>query len=315
EAVMVSAPTQAQTTTVAATQKADKVTATTKKIESTTAKATNKTVAASSDAAGKIYTQTIGVGGANLSITDLHISNKTGVSVDLAKELKIAPEIEIYKNEKPQVLIIHTHGTEGYFPESDGTYKSSWSSRTTDKSKNVVRVGAEIAKQLEAANITTIHDKTLHDQTSYNGSYDRARVTIQSYLKKYPSIDVVLDIHRDAITQNDGTKIKPSATINGKSAAQIMIATGCQSGSVTSYPNWRKNFRFAIRLQQTCEKMYKNLARPMYFVSKKYNHDLNCGSILIEMGSEANTLEQAIYSGELVGKALVKVLSELEVSS
>lgn len=268
-------------------------------------------VAAASDAAGKILTQQVGLTGAT-NAPNLHINNKTGVSVDAAKQLAIRPDIKIIKNKQPQVLIMHTHATECYFPKVSETYSASWETRSTDNSKNVVRVGDEIAKQLNAAGIVTVHDTTQHDREAYSGSYARARTTIQNYLEKYPSIDVVLDIHRDAVTYDDGTKLKPTVSIDGKNAAQIMIATGCNSGSVTEYPDWEQNFRFAIRVQQACETMYPGLARSMYFVSKKYNHDLNHGSILVEMGSEANTLEEAIYAGELLGKALVRVLDGLQ---
>ncbi|MGN0557111.1 MAG: stage II sporulation protein P, partial [Acutalibacteraceae bacterium] len=125
------------------------------------------------------------------------------------------------------------------------------------------------------------------------------------------SIAVVIDLHRDSITYDSGTKVRPVTVINGKTAAQIMICTGSNTGRVSGYDNWESNFRFAIRLQQSCEKNYKNLARPLYFVSKKYNHDLCSGSLLIEVGSEANTLEEAKYAARLTAKAMAKVLAPL----
>ena len=276
-------------------------------VQSTTAKA----VAAASDAKGKIKTQTLGFTGST-NVANIHIANKTGRTIDVAAQLKIKPDFTIYKNAKPQVLIVHTHATEGYFPKESDVYYNSWATRTTDNSKNTIAVGAVIAKRLNDAGIVTIHDKTQHDAQAYNGSYERARKTISSYLKKYPSIDVVLDIHRDAITYGDGTKLSPIVEIDGKKAAQIMIATGCNSGKITDHDNWIENFRFAIRLQQSCEKQYGKFARSMYFVSKKYNHDLTPGSLLIEMGSEANTLEQALYSAELLSNSLIPVLEDLQ---
>ena len=91
-----------------------------------------------------------------------------------------------------------------------------------------------------------------------------------------------------------------------------MIATGCNSGNVADHDNWIENFRFAIRLQKSCEEKYGKFARSLYFVSKKYNHDLTPGSLLIEMGSEANTLEQVKYSAELLSNALIPVLENLQ---
>lgn len=304
----------AKKTTEKPTEAAETIAETTTAAETTAATAAETSgaaEAAASNAKGKINQQTIGSSGST-NAENIHISNKTGVSVDVAAQLKIKPAFTIYKNAKPQVLIMHTHATEGFFPKESDVYYDNWATRTTDNSKNTVALGKIIADRLNAAGINTIHDQTQHDAQSYNGSYARARKTIQSYLEKYPSIDVVLDIHRDAITYDDGTKLCPTVTVNGKKAAQIMIATGCNSGSVTEHTNWIENFRFAIRLQQSCEQKYGKFARPMYFVSKKYNHDLTYGSLLIEMGSEANTLDQAKYSAELLSNALIPVLEGLQ---
>ena len=273
--------------------------------------ATTEVKAVSSNVAGKIKIETIGNSGAT-NVENLHIANKAGVTIDAKKELAIKPDFKVFKNSKPQVLIMHTHATECFFPKESDVYYKEWQTRTTDSEKNTVALGQIITDTLNNAGISTIHDTTQHDAESYNGSYERARETISSYLEKYPSIDVVLDIHRDAITYDDNTKLCPIAEINGKKAAQIMICTGCNSNGVTEHKNWIENFRFAIRLQQSCEKNYPSLARPLYFVSKRYNHDLTYGSLLVEVGSEANTLDQAKYSALLLAKALIPVLNDLQ---
>jgi stage II sporulation protein P len=183
--------------------------------------------------------------------------------------------------------------------------------RSANEGQNVVRVGDELEKALNTAGIVTLHDKTIHDEP-YTGAYDRSASTIKNYLKQYPSIDVVLDIHRDAITYDSGEKIKPIVEINEKKAAQIMICAGCQDKGVTDYPDWKINLRFALRLQQALETTYPGLARPLYFCPKNYNQNLSHGALLIEMGSEGNTLEEAVYSGRLLGNILVKVLEDLQ---
>ena len=81
---------------------------------------------------------------------------------------------------------------------------------------------------------------------------------------------------------------------------------------MTGYPDWKINLRFALRLQQALETAYPGLARPIYFCPRKYNQDLSHGALLIEMGSEGNTLEEAVYSGQLLGNILVKVLEDLQ---
>ncbi len=239
------------------------------------------------------------------------IRNVTSLSnADILKESRLLPQFKIEYNSEPQVLIMHTHTTESYEPYLRDFYDSSFVSRTTDESKNVISVGNEIEKQLKDAGINVIHDTTIHDYPSYNGSYDRSAVTVKAILEQYPSIKIVLDIHRDAIEKEDGTRVAPSVDINGKSAAQVMIISGCDNGKF-SMPNYMQNLRFSSLLQQQMETDYSGLTRPILFDYRKYNQDLTTGSILIEVGSHGNSIEQAQYTGELVGKSLVKALEKL----
>lgn len=257
---------------------------------------------------GEIKTVALETSSANSSAEGIHYNNSTGVEIDVASLLSEGLPFSIEDTNEPQVLIYHTHGTESYAQSDNGYYvKEGDSSRSTDTSKNTVRVGDAIAEVLNNNGIVTINDRTMHDKDSYSGSYSRSEATVRSYLEKYPSIKVVIDGHRDAITQSNGTKIKPTAIINGKSAAQVMVLAGCESGDVTGFPNWKENLRFNLLLQRQLESDYPGLARTMTFKSCKYNFDILNGSILLEIGSEANTIEEAIYSGELIGNALVKI--------
>ena len=237
------------------------------------------------------------------------VRNVTSVSNDrLISESRLAPDFTIEKNGEPQILIMHTHTTESYEPYERDFYDSSFTSRTTDSHMNMVAVGDEIAKQLEAAGIAVIHDTTMHDYPSYNGSYDRSRETVQAILDEYPSIKIVLDVHRDAIEKADGERIAPVAEINGRNAAQVMIISGCDDGTM-GMPNCMKNFRFACMLQQQMESDFGGLTRPILFDHRKYNQDMTTGSILIEVGGHGNSIDQAVYSGELIGKALAECLT------
>lgn len=213
--------------------------------------------------------------------------------------------------EKPAVLIFHTHTTEGYETLDRDFYAADVSSRTNDTDFNVARVGTAISEELTKAGFRVIHDKTIHD-TKYNGAYDRSRATVQKYLDENPDISVVLDVHRDAIQENNGTKIKPVTTIDGKKSAQIMIIAGAEGGNAKQFPDWEQNLRFAMHLQDKCESMYKTLMRPIFFCHRKYNMDMTPCSLLVEFGSEANTLEEAEYAGRLFGRSLAKLLEEYE---
>ena len=244
------------------------------------------------------------VGGAQVqNITD--VDNSV-----LMKESYELPEFRLKRNGEKEILIMHTHTTESYEPYTRDFYDDSFISRTTDESRNTVAVGEEIAKQLEEAGFGVIHDKTIHDYPSYNGSYDRSAVTVKNILKQYPSIKIVLDIHRDAIEREGGERIAPTAIIDGEPSAQIMIISGCDSGNM-GYPLYLKNFRLACLFQRHIYADYKELARPILFTYKKYNQNLTTGSLLIEVGGHANSIDEVKRSGEYLGKAISSALCEI----
>lgn len=239
-----------------------------------------------------------------------YVRNCTSHSnAELLAESRKAPAFTIAAGTAPQVLIMHSHTTESFEPFARDHYDGSFSYRTTENDKNVVLVGERVAAELRAAGIGVIHDTTVHDYPSYNGSYGRSAVTVKKQLAANPSICVVLDIHRDALTKN-GALLQPVAEINGKEAAQVMVISGCDDGTM-NMPHYLQNFRFASRIQQQLEGDYPGLTRPVLFDYRKYNQDLTTGSLLLEIGAHGNTIEQASYSGTLVGKSLAKTLLAL----
>lgn len=239
------------------------------------------------------------------------VKNETSVLNSLLiAESKEKPDFRISFDGTPQVLIMHTHTTESFEPFERKHFDTEFNYRTTESSKNVVMIGNKITEQLEDAGIGVIHDTTIHDFPSYNGSYERSAETVNKILKNNPTIKVVLDIHRDALGTSDDI-LQPTVTVKGKKAAQIMIISGCDDGTL-NMPDYMKNFRFACLLQQQFESDYNGFTRPVLFDYRKYNQDITTGSLLIEVGSHGNTLEQVEYSGELIGKSLVKALKELE---
>lgn len=208
---------------------------------------------------------------------------------------------------EPQVLILHTHATECY-AEADGWVSPHNNGRTTDTAANMVAVGAELAAVLNAAGICTVQDTGLYDYPSYNGSYGRSRAAAEKWLAAYPGIRVVLDVHRDAI-ETEGTRIKPTTVINGQKAAQLMIISGADDGTM-GMPAFWENLRFAAALQAAVEGAYDGLTRPVLFDYRNYNQQLTTGSLLLEIGGHGNTLEEAKYTARLVGQALAQLLRE-----
>lgn len=206
----------------------------------------------------------------------------------------------------PQVLIIHTHGTEAYTMPKGQEYTASGDYRTTDTNFNVVRVGDEIADTLENAGISVLHDRTLYDYPKYEDSYARALISIQAYLKKYPSITFILDVHRDAVTDADGTQYKVISPVEGKNAAQISIVMGSNGGGM-EHPLWQENLKLAVKLQDNLCQTYPSLMRPMYLRNSRYNQHATTGSMLVEFGAAGNSLDEALYSARLFGAAAANV--------
>ncbi len=239
-----------------------------------------------------------------------NVNSKT--EINIKKLLATDADLTVKKDE-PAVLIFHTHTTETYEILDRDFYAVGHKTRTDDSGQNMVRVGREIVKEIERAGYKVIHDTEIHD-SSYNGAYAHSRKSVEKILKENPSVRVVLDIHRDAIQRSDGTKIKPTATVEGKKAAQIMIISGCQEegGPIEGFPDWKKNLVFAVELQNTLEELFEGITRPLYFSPRKYNMDLTTCSLLVEIGSDASTLDEAVYTGRCLGKAVSKILEKYE---
>ncbi len=258
---------------------------------------------------GDISSVTYGNKGSTHIFENVRVKNTTDTkTLNIEKVLSQPLELSVDKS-KPAVLIFHSHTSEGYEMIERDWYAQDYTCRSNDESLNIVRVGTEIANYLEKSGYTVIHDKTIHDK-SYNASYPNSRKTVAKHLEEHPEIQVVLDIHRDSITLDNGTKIKPVNTIGGKKAAQLMIITGAEEGDVEDFPDWEYNLRFALQLQKKCETMFPGLMRPVLFSQRKYNMDMTRCSLLIEMGSEANTLDEACYSGRMLAASIAALLDE-----
>ncbi len=232
--------------------------------------------------------------------------NDTDVDTDyLYDQCTREPAVEISLDNGPLVLIMHTHTTESYEDFAKEFHDETDRSRTTDLEKSVAAVGAKIAEKLEEAGVGVIHDTTVFDYPNYSGAYDRSSERVEEILAEHPSIQIVIDVHRDAI-ESDGVRYAPVAEIEGKTAAQVMIICGH-----VNVPQYRYNLRFASRLQSVMEENYPGLTRPLLFYDRNYNQELTKGSFLLEMGSSSNSLEEALYSGELVGECLKQLILEL----
>ena len=236
-------------------------------------------------------------------------NNTRQTAADIAAEIQDPLPFGVEKDSPdPQILIMHTHATEDYRLSAGLWYSPGDGARTTDTNLNMCAVGRVMADTLNAAGLNTLHDETLNDYPSYTGSYENSRAVVQRYLAQYPSIKVVLDVHRDAIETEGGSRMAPVCTVDGRQAAQVMIICGCDNGTTVQLPDWRQNLRVAAAWERAMEGMYPGFTRPVLFSYRFYNQDLTTGSLLIEIGGHGNNLNEALYAGQLAAKGLAAAL-------
>lgn len=210
----------------------------------------------------------------------------------------------------PTILILHTHASEAYTPEPGWEYEESGAYRTLDLSRSVVAVGKALAETLRRYGLEVIHDATVNDYPSYNDSYANALSRIEAWKAQYPSLQMVIDVHRDAVAGTDGQAYPLSATVNGAEVAQLMLVVGTDQGGLY-HPNWQENLANALKLQSVLEGAYPGLCRNLNLRTERFNQHATPGSILVEFGSNGNTLSQAIQSAELLGQSIASMIEAI----
>ena len=208
---------------------------------------------------------------------------------------------------EPEVLIVHTHGSEAYTMPPGREYVPSGDCRTTDETVSVVRVGEEIAYTLRNAGISVLHVTTLHDYPEYSGAYERSLQTVEDCLERYPSISLVLDVHRDAVTDGEGNHYKVVSGEEGMNAAQMAFILGTDGGGL-NHPRWQENLKLAAAIQGELCGVSPTLMRPITVRNSRYNQHTTTGSLLVEMGAAGNSLEEALLSARLLGRAIVDTM-------
>ncbi len=241
---------------------------------------------------------------AYVSADGVYARNYTDYEVDLTK-LEPSPVV-LRDTEEPQILIIHSHTTEAYAMDGTDIYTESGTARTTDNYYNMVRVGEAMAEVFRAAGFGVVHDTELYDYPTYNGAYTRSGAAIEAWLEQYPTIQIVLDVHRDALEAEDGTVYKTAAEVNGEKVAQCMLVVGTDAGGQT-HDNWRQNLALAVEVQHQVNADYPTLARPIVVRSSRFNQQLTPGSLLVEVGTHGNTLQEALAAARLFAQSMAEV--------
>ncbi len=224
-------------------------------------------------------------------------SNKTLDAAALAAEGFAAK----LTNNAPQVLIVHTHGSEAYTMPQGQEYPATGTCRTSDTTKNVVRIGDEIASVLSEYGISVLHDRTLYDDPLYEGAYGRSVTGIEGYLEKYPSLVFILDIHRDAVEDAQHRQYK-LVSQEDPHAAQLSFIMG------SNHEGWQENLKLAVAVAEAVKADYPTVMRPITLRNSNYNQHKSLGSMLVEVGAAGNSLEEALCSARIFADGFAKVL-------
>lgn len=230
-----------------------------------------------------------------------HVYIKNSSGKELTEAMLTGGFAAQWTADSPQVLILHTHGSEAYTPAPGDSYVSTGLYRTADTRYNVVRVGDEIAATLSAHGLSVIHDRVLYDDPLYDGAYGRSAEAIEAYLQKYPSITYILDIHRDAVEDSSGKQYKLITAEDG-TVAQVSFIMG------SNHDGWEENLKLAVAVGDTMAQEHPTILRPVTLRSSNYNQHLSLGAMLVEVGAAGNSLEEALHAGRLFAEGFAKTV-------
>lgn len=231
---------------------------------------------------------------------EVKLYNASGKSPDIAALLEKPLRWEL-RGEEPTVLILHTHTTESYTKNGE-QYTESAAWRTRDENYNMLSIGQRVQEKLAEDGITAIQDRSFHDYPSYNGSYTDARESIRAYLEAYPTIRLVLDLHRDA-SGGSGTQMKTKATVDGKPSAQLMVVIG------GNHEGYEENLSVGLKLHAILEEQNPGITRPLQIRGARYNQDMLGETLLIEVGAAGNSRAEALTAAEALAEGIAVLAS------
>ena len=211
----------------------------------------------------------------------------------------------------PVVLILHTHATEAYLPAGTAYLEGTVGdfAYSEDSSRTVVAVGKALCDVLNSSGIPAIHCTELHGENgTLRNSYSRAAECIEAYRERYPSIRYVIDLHRDGILTSGGEYVRTLASGTAEPTAQIMAVVG-SDGNGTEHPDWESNLSLALALRDALNRENATICRPVSLRNASYNQELAPCALLLEIGSGANSVDEAIRAAELAGRELAALIA------
>ncbi len=240
------------------------------------------------------------------TIHTIEINNETNLAVDPVQALTQPPSFTL-TDDAPQVVIYHTHTTEAYTPDGADNYVPLSQERTLDNTQNVVQVGNILTETLQSYGIEVLHITDTFDYPSYEGSYAASQQAIEQVVADNPSVVCTIDLHRDAVYDDDGMPINRSVLVDGASLSPMMLVVGTNDSGL-AHDDWRENFNFACNLQNTLMTLSPDIMRPLNLRRQRFNQHVTTASLILECGWSGNTLAQAEGSVKIFGEGLASVL-------
>lgn len=236
-----------------------------------------------------------------------YINNETFYKPNVDELLQI--NVTAKPTEEPLVLVLHTHTREGYLSENVSYLEGDLGefTYTEDEERNMLAIGKAFVAALNKNGITAIHCTVMHDATGLSGSYERAAQSIQFFREHYPSIQYVVDLHRDAILTAEGEYVRAATEVAGDRVAQILPVVGTDAGG-WEHDGWEGNLALALQLRRILNQNERSLCRPVMLRTHTYNQEMAPYAILLEIGTGANSIDEAIAAAILAGEAFAALI-------
>lgn len=217
----------------------------------------------------------------------------------------------------PRILIYHTHATEAYFPTASDSYEASGTWRTNDATKSVVAVGARLAELLQKEyGLGVIHDKSNYEPPKLSSAYSRSLAAMENYKKQYPTLEIFIDVHRDAYGIDSVAEPKDFVELDNKQVARLMFVVGTGEGATgTGFderPDFESNLALAQAITNRLQTKEKQLTRDVRIKTGRYNQHVSSACLLVEVGHNANTLSQALNAVPYLAAAIAECVPGAE---
>lgn len=231
-----------------------------------------------------------------------------GTSADaqlLNADTLLGRDLKLKKNpDVPQILIYHTHSQETFIDSEEGKTEDS-----------IIGMGEVLAQELrDQYGYQVIHDTGVYDLVDgvldRSAAYDYARQSVLQILAENPTIEVVIDLHRDGV---EGQKFVTE--IDGKPTSMVMFFNGISRDSQAQPLSWlenpyiEENLAFSLQMQLAAQEMYPGFTRNIYLKAERFNLHLRPRSLLIEAGTQLNTVEEERNAMKVIARLLDRVLT------